>query len=94
MPWAEEITEYPLGEAPIVLVDNTETIDAELAQHNAFYGWPPPEGSGGTSGSPWSNVGADSSAGCACGVAGGAGNDALLLGAAALALATLRRRRR
>jgi MYXO-CTERM domain-containing protein len=103
MPWAEEITEYPPGEAPIVLVDNTDAIDAELAKHNAFYGWPPPEGSGGTGGtggSPWSNPGdpnagsADSSAGCACGVAGGDGNHALLLGLAALGLARLRRRRR
>jgi Uncharacterized protein conserved in bacteria (DUF2330) len=56
MPWAERIEEYPATGNPIVLVDNTQRINAQLALWNEAQGWPPQgtagagTGSGGTSG--------------------------------------------
>ena len=40
MPWVEEIDEVPQSGAPMVLVDNTDTIDDLLRDYNASVGWP------------------------------------------------------
>ncbi len=42
MPFAERIEEYPSVGAGIVLVDNTERINAQLKLWNDSQGWPPP----------------------------------------------------
>src|SRR5262249_40557949 len=42
MPFAERIEEFPSVGASLVLVNNTERINAELKAWNDSQGWPPP----------------------------------------------------
>ena len=42
MPWEEEVAEMMQAGAPIVLVNQTETINAQLQQHNCQYNYPSP----------------------------------------------------
>lgn len=59
MPFAERVEQLTATGDGIVLVDNRETIDALLADHNAEYGWPPEGGcsscrtTGGSGPGPW-----------------------------------------
>jgi MYXO-CTERM domain-containing protein len=50
MPFAERIEEIPAIGAPMVLKDNTDTINAQLKMWNDSQSWPPPDGTtiGGT----------------------------------------------
>jgi MYXO-CTERM domain-containing protein len=67
MPWEAEVQETPEMGAPMMLVDNNELIDTQLAAYNAQQGWDgssPGSGSGGLE---------DSSGGCNCDVTGPAG---------------------
>jgi hypothetical protein len=43
MPYEEEVAETPEAGSPIVLVDNTTLIDAQLAAHNCRFDWPDPD---------------------------------------------------
>ena len=86
MPWAEKIEEYPIGAPPIVLVDNTKKIDAEVAAFTTMEGWPPPQptcpgtgGTGGTSGTGGTTGKGGASGG---GVGGKAGSPGTGLGGA------------
>lgn len=46
MPWEEEVAEMMQKGAPIVLVNQTETINAQLNVHNCQYNYPSPEACG------------------------------------------------
>lgn len=41
MPHAERVLEMVPAGSPLLIADNTETIDTLLAEHNAEHGWPP-----------------------------------------------------
>ncbi|MCB9715387.1 MAG: DUF2330 domain-containing protein [Myxococcales bacterium] len=102
MPWAETIAFLPAAGAPVIEVDNRETIDALLDEWNAMVG--PPrlptspaspacDGSGGVDSVSGTTAGADEpgSSGCGCRSRGPAAPGGMaLLG---LALLGLRRRR-
>jgi MYXO-CTERM domain-containing protein len=88
MPWVERVTEHVLGQAPVVLVDNTLTIDALLNDWNSGISFSRAFSCHDTEGS-----GADGSGGgCGCRTEGGDGT-AFGLGLLTLG-AWLRRRRR
>jgi MYXO-CTERM domain-containing protein len=59
MPWEAEVQETPAQGAPMLLVDNNEIIDQQLAAWNAQNGWNGGSGSGGID---------DASGGCNCDV--------------------------
>jgi MYXO-CTERM domain-containing protein len=77
MPWVDLIEEYPLKGAPIVLVDNTKKIDAEVAAWTQSQGWPPAQptcpGTGGSGGGSGGKSGAGGGGGAGAGGKGGAG---------------------
>jgi hypothetical protein len=95
MPWAEKIEEYPVDGKMITLVDNSATVDAQLAEWNASHGWPP--GSSGSGGSTASSQEAASSlagGGCTANGRGEGGAGLLLLLSAGLIAARRRKARR
>ena len=99
MPYEEEVAETPQAGAPILLVDNTAAIDAQLAVHNCQFDWPDPgtcaslpdpdSGSGSDGGSSGAADGGD---GKGCGCRGGGPEAAL--GLLVLFAVRLRPRRR
>jgi MYXO-CTERM domain-containing protein len=51
MPWVEDAEELPAADMPpIPTLDNTEMIDALLAEYNQAQGWPPQPGADDTGG--------------------------------------------
>lgn len=46
MPWEEEVSEMENAGEPRVLVNNTETINTELAEYNCMFSYPSPEACG------------------------------------------------
>ncbi len=66
MPWEEEVAEMMQKGAPIVLVNQTETINAQLATHNCQYNYPSGEACG--------NPGGDTDGGFPGGTDGGSGD--------------------
>ncbi|MCH9684998.1 MAG: DUF2330 domain-containing protein [Deltaproteobacteria bacterium] len=67
MPWEEEVQEIAMAGAPIVLVDQTQVIDAGLFEHNCQYDYPSAE----VCGNP---PGATSGTGSGGGASGGTGD--------------------
>ena len=61
MPWEAEVQETPAAGAPMMLVDNNELIDQQLAAWNAQHGWDGSSDGGGSGG-----IDDASGGGCAC----------------------------
>jgi len=59
MPWEEEVAEIADAGAPLVLVDNAETIDAQLREYNCQFNHPTPEACGNDPDSETSGADAD-----------------------------------
>jgi MYXO-CTERM domain-containing protein len=111
MAWAERIEEFPEGGGDaIVLVDNTDAINAKLDEWNAAHGWPPSPWSSGAGGSGngvgyagsgnYSGAGANKgkpsgdSGGGGCALGGNDGSTGLVLLIGTIGALARRRRRR
>lgn len=63
MPWEEEVAEMMQAGAPMVLVNQTDTINTQLAMHNCQYNFPSPEECGGIGGDTDGPGGTDNGSG-------------------------------
>ncbi|MGH1343891.1 MAG: DUF2330 domain-containing protein [Nannocystales bacterium] len=63
MPWEEEVAEMMQAGAPMVLVNQTDTINTQLAMHNCEYNFPSAEECGGVGGGTDGSNGSDSGGG-------------------------------
>lgn len=63
MPWEEEVAEMMQAGAPMVLVNQTDTINTQLAMHNCQYDFPSAEECGGVGGDTDGSGGTDNGSG-------------------------------